>query len=98
MLFVANFVGAFGDGLYFYILPLYVRGLGANPAEVGLFFSVMLLAAAVTPLLGGLLADKYDRKKVMIAGWLVWVPVPIFLSLADSGFTCYPSRFCTDSG
>jgi len=90
LLFVATFVGAFGDGLYFYILPLYVRKLGANPVEVGTFFSVMLLAAAFTPLLGGYLADKYNLKKAMIAGWLVWMPVPIIFSLAENWVQLLP--------
>ena len=90
LLFVSTSIGAFGDGLYFYILPLYVRGLGANPVEVGIFFSVMILATAFTPLLGGFLADKYDRKKVMIVGWLVWMPVPILFSLAKNWFQLLP--------
>jgi DHA1 family tetracycline resistance protein-like MFS transporter len=90
LLFVATFVGAFGDGLYFYILPLYIRELGANPVEVGTFFSVMLLAAAFTPLLGGFLADKYSLKKAMIAGWLVWMPVPIIFSLAKNWVQLLP--------
>jgi DHA1 family tetracycline resistance protein-like MFS transporter len=90
LLFVATFMGAFGDGLYFYILPLYIRELGANPVEVGTFFSVMLLAAAFTPLLGGVLADKYNLKKAMIAGWLVWMPVPIIFSLAKNWVQLLP--------
>ena len=90
LLFVATFIGAFGDGLYFYILPLYIRELGANPVEVGTFFSVMLLAAAFTPLLGGVLADKYNLKKAMIAGWLVWMPVPIIFSLAKNWVQLLP--------
>lgn len=90
LLFGATFVGAFGDGLYFYILPLYIRELGANPVEVGTFFSVMLLAAAFTPLLGGYLADKYNLKKAMIAGWLVWMPVPIIFSLAKNWVQLLP--------
>ncbi len=90
MLFVATFAGAFGDGLYFYILPLYVRELGANPVEVGTFFSVMLLAAAFTPLLGGYWADKYTLKRIMIAGWLVWMPVPIIFSLAENWVQMLP--------
>jgi MFS family permease len=90
LLFVATFTGAFGDGLYFYILPLYIRELGADSPEVGTFFSVMLLAAAFTPLLGGFLADKYDRKKIMIAGWLVWMPVPIIFSLAENWVQLLP--------
>ena len=90
LLFVSTFIGAFGDGLYFYILPLYIRELGANPVDVGTFFSVMLLAAAFTPLLGGFLADKYDRKKIMIIGWLIWMPVPILFSLAKNWFQLLP--------
>jgi len=90
LLFVATFIGAFGDGLYFYILPLYIRELGANPVEVGTFFSVMLLAAAFTSLLGGYLADKYNLKKAMIAGWLVWMPVPIIFSLAKNWVQLLP--------
>jgi DHA1 family tetracycline resistance protein-like MFS transporter len=90
LLFGATFIGAFGDGLYFYILPLYIRELGANPVEVGTFFSVMLLAAAFTPLLGGYLADKYNLKKAMIAGWLVWMPVPIIFSLAKNWVQLLP--------
>ena len=90
LLFVATFIGAFGDGLYYYILPLYVRELEANPVEVGIFFSVMILAAAFTPLLGGYLADKYNRKRVMIVGWLVWMPIPIIFSLAKDWVQMLP--------
>jgi MFS family permease len=90
LLFGATFIGAFGDGLYFYTLPLYVRDLGANPVEAGTFFSVMLLVAAFTPLLGGYLADKYNLKKAMIAGWLVWMPVPIIFSLAKNWVQLLP--------
>ncbi len=82
LILLSNFVGAFGDGLYFYILPLYIRSLEAGPVEVGIFFSVLCLAAAITPILGGFLADRYDRKKVMILGWLIWIPVPLIFSLA----------------
>jgi MFS family permease len=90
LLFFATFIGAFGDGLYFYILPLYIRELEANPVEVGVFFSIILLAAAITLPLGGYLADKYSRKKVMIAGWLVWMPIPIIFSLAKNWIQLLP--------
>jgi len=98
LLFISTFIGAFGDGLYFYILPLYVRELGAKPVEVGIFFSVIILATAFTSLLGGFLADKYDRKKIMIAGWLIWMPVPILFSLAKTGFNYCQARSCMGFG
>lgn len=90
---VANFIGAFGDGLYFYVFPNYVRSLGATPAEVGIAFSVLSLASVFTPLPGGLLADLFDRKKVMILGWLIWLPVPLIFSLANNWITLLPGMF-----
>jgi len=83
LIFASNFIGAFGDGLYAYIWPLYIRALGADPTEVGLVFSVIFFVAAWTPLPGGFLADKYDRKKLMVLGWLLWIPIPLVFSAAE---------------
>jgi MFS family permease len=82
LIFTSNFIGAIGDGLYAYILPIYIRGLQASSADVGFLFSIFLLTTALTIIPGGFLADRYDRKKVMILGWLLWVPVPLIFSMA----------------
>jgi len=90
LIFVSNLIGAFGDGLYVYLLPLYARKLGANPVEVGIMFSIVLLVASLTPIPGGILADKYDRKKIMIYGWLMWLPVPVIFSMAKNWIQLLP--------
>jgi MFS family permease len=82
LLFLSNFIGAVGDGLYAYILPIYIIGLGASSVDVGFLFSVFILSTALTIIPGGFLADRYDRKKVMILGWLLWIPVPLAFSAA----------------
>jgi len=82
LIFVSNFIGAVGDGLYAYILPVYIRGLGSSSADVGFLFSIFILSTALTIVPGGFLADRYDRKKVMVLGWLLWVPVPLMFSAA----------------
>jgi len=82
LLCVSNFIGAFGDGLFVYILPIYIRGLEATAADVGLLFSLLTLSTALTIIPGGFLADRFDRKKVMILGWLIWVPLPLLISIA----------------
>jgi len=92
-LFLSNLIGAFGDGLYFYIWPLYIRGLGATPAEVGVVFAILGLASALTPIPGGFLADKYDRKKIMILAWLIWIPVPLIFSMAQNWSQLIPGAF-----
>lgn len=79
---VSNFLGAFGDGLIIYQLPLYIRDLNASSTEVGSLFSILTLSTALTIILGGFLSDRFDRKKVMILGWAIWVPIPLMFSMA----------------
>lgn len=91
LLFAVNSVGAFGDGLYAYLLPVFLtENLGASPEEVGILYAAMSLCAALTLLVAGILADKYDRKKIMIAGWLAWVPAPLIFSLARNWLDVLP--------
>jgi MFS family permease len=40
------------------------------------------VAKALTNLLAGAMADRYGRKPVLVAGWLVGLPVPLLLILA----------------
>jgi len=49
LLFFSNLTGAFGEGLYFYILPLHMEDLGASSVEVGILFSALGLATATSP-------------------------------------------------
>jgi len=90
LIFVSNFIGAFGDGLYAYILPLYIRGLNASSADVGSLFSIFTLSTALTIIPGGFLADRFDRKKVMILGWMLWVPIPLMFSVATRWAQLFP--------
>lgn len=93
LLLLSNLIGAFGDGLYSYIWPIYIRGLGATPAEVGIVFAILGLASALTPIPGGFLADRYDRKKIMIFAWLIWIPVPLIFSIAQHWSQLIPGSF-----
>jgi len=91
LLFAVNSVGSFGDGLYAYLLPVYLtENLKASPEEVGILYAAMSLCAALTLLVAGMLADKYDRKKIMIAGWLAWVPAPLIFSFARNWLDALP--------
>jgi MFS family permease len=42
------------------------------------------LAKAATNLVAGALADRFGRKPVLVAGWLVGLPVPLLIILAPS--------------
>jgi DHA1 family multidrug resistance protein-like MFS transporter len=83
LIFTTNVVGSFGDGLFAYLLPVYMRNvLGADPIQIGILYALTVLAAALTLLISGTLADRYDRKKIMIAGWLAWLPAPLIFAFA----------------
>jgi MFS family permease len=87
----SNMMGSFGDGLYAYLLPVYMtETLSASSVEVGILYAVVNLVAALTLLLAGILADRYDRKKILIAGWIAWVPAPLVFSMAKNWIGMLP--------
>jgi len=91
LIFASNLMGSFGDGLYAYLLPYYMtQSLNANSVEVGILYAVVSLVAASTLFFAGMLADRYDRKKIMIAGWLAWIPAPLIFSFAGNWLQMLP--------
>jgi len=77
-----EFVFCFGDGLFFFMLPVYLNQLNASPTDVGVLYAAFYLSWAVTLLTGGFLADHFDRKTILIVGSLLWIPLPIALATA----------------
>ena len=91
LVFTSNVVGSFGDGLFAYLLPVYMRNvLGTEPIQIGILYALMVLAAALTLLISGMLADTYDRKKIMVAGWLAWLPAPLVFAFARNWIEMIP--------
>jgi MFS family permease len=68
------------------LLPLLAHDVfGLAAASSALTFLVAFgLTKAVTNLAAGVLADRFGRKPVLVAGWLVGLPVPVLLILAPS--------------
>src|SRR6185369_13245093 len=66
------------------IVPLLgVATFGLSTATAALSFLIAFgLTKAVTNLVAGALADRIGRKPVLVAGWLIGVPVPLMLILA----------------
>ena len=60
-----------------------VFGIAAFSASLT-FIVVFGLTKAVTNLVAGGLSDRYGRKPVLVAGWLIGIPVPLLLISAPS--------------
>jgi len=65
------------------LLATQVFGLAAVSAALTYIVAFGLTKAA-TNLLAGTLADRYGRKPVLVAGWLVGLPVPLLLIWAPT--------------
>jgi MFS family permease len=68
------------------VLPLLgQREFGLRAYTAGLTFIVVFgLAKAATNYFAGTLSDRFGRKPVLVAGWLVAVPVPLLLIWAPT--------------
>src|SRR6201984_2566016 len=73
-------------GLERSVLPLVGKqDFGLRSASAILAFVVAFGAAkAVTNLAAGFLAERVGRKRLLVAGWLVAIPVPVLIGLAPS--------------
>ena len=75
-------------GLERSVLPLVGKqdfGLRSTSAILA-FVLAFGAAKALTNLAAGALADRLGRKRLLVAGWLVALPVPLLIGLAPSGW------------
>src|SRR5437870_932268 len=84
LLFFSLFLWTFGLGIYNYVWSLYLTQLSANPEQVGLVYSIGFFAAAISMIPGGILANKYDNRTLLIVGWAMSIPVPILFYCSRS--------------
>jgi MFS family permease len=85
LIIINAFVGSL-VGLERTILPLLASrdfGLASRTAILSFLVSFGLVKALAN-LLAGRLGDRYGRKRVLIAGWLIGVPVPLLIIVAPS--------------
>lgn len=69
-LVVAQFFSELGDGVVTVALPLYVYGRSGSALATALTFAVQLLAGAVLGFVGGVLADGFDRQRILVLSYI----------------------------
>ena len=75
-------------GLFRTALPALSESVFNVPKDSFIFLSTFIIAfgivKGVSNYYAGVLADKYNRKSVLISGWLVALPVPFIIYFAAS--------------
>jgi len=79
---LAIFLWGAGEGLFMYIQPLYIKQLGATPAQIGGVLSLWWLAAAVTYIPAGYISDRLPRKPVLLGSWVTGIIALLIFALA----------------
>lgn len=84
LILVSNFLWSSGSMLYYFLWPIYIRDLGGTAREIGLLTSLMFLTITLTLIPGGWLADRFERKRLLLITWVVATPAPLVYALARS--------------
>jgi DHA1 family tetracycline resistance protein-like MFS transporter len=93
ILFMAMLLWSLGFGLYNPVWPEFVRTLGGSPVDLGALASIATLAAAIGALPGGVWADRYERKTVLMITWVIAVPAPLIWAVAPDWRYLIPGSF-----
>lgn len=83
-MFAVNLAFSFGMGLYGFVMPAYARELGATPRQFGAILSGAFALGTIAVIPGGLWADRYDRRTLMLIGWAMCLPAPLIFAWADT--------------
>ncbi|HCG64313.1 MAG: hypothetical protein CVV48_04435 [Spirochaetae bacterium HGW-Spirochaetae-4] len=67
ILFVARIINRFGDFVQMLLVLILTVSIGMEAHLAGLFATLTVLAASVGQLVGGIVADKFPRKHVMVS-------------------------------
>src|SRR5579864_4906221 len=68
------FLWGAGEGLFIYLLPLYIRSLGGGATGVGLAYAVEFAVAAAATLLAGPVVDRLGHRPLIRLSALVAIP------------------------
>ena len=81
---LANFLFAFGTGLWLNLRPLYLADLGAVPKQIGLALAIGGLSAGLLPIPAGIISDRFGPRRVIIVSWLMAMIGAILTAIAPA--------------
>ena len=81
---VSSAIGGFGVGIIRIWVPRYFNELGGNPFTLGLMTSATLMVQCVIFLLGGLIADHYGRRRIIVLSAFYGIFFPLLYAVTQN--------------
>ncbi len=75
-------IWGFGEGMFIYFQPIYLRELGADPVQIGGILGLAAAGMLISHLPAGALADHIGRKAIMVSSWVIAVLATVMMALA----------------
>lgn len=75
-----------GEGMFFYIQPIYLKQLGASPVTIGIILGSAGLVMTVAHIPAGYLSDKIGRRPLIFISWITGMLAAWVMALAQSLF------------
>ncbi|WP_041208094.1 MdtL family multidrug efflux MFS transporter [Aeromonas jandaei] len=82
-----------GIDLYLVAVPRIAESLQANEAQIHTAFSIYLFGMAATVLLGGMIADRYGRRPVVLGGAIIFFAASLVAAHSTDVTQFYLGRF-----
>mgnify|MGYP000271125320 CR=1 FL=1 len=90
VLTISEFIFMFGGTLWWAFQPLYILELGASKEILGMLMMTQSATLLLFQVPGGVIADRFGRRKIIIYGSFIRCIPPIIYILADHWFLLIP--------
>jgi MFS family permease len=86
LIFLATALGMWGLGesMSLYFQSLYLEKLGADPVRIGFILGAASIAMTIAHIPAGYLADRFGRRPLIWASWIMGTTATILMGLASS--------------
>lgn len=98
LLFWGSMAWEFGIGLYNLLITLFMEQLGASPSQIGLLVGTQGIARIAVTLPSGIIAERFDRRKVIFITTGLTVPAVLLIGLAQTWWQMFPGMILMMAG